>query len=51
LVRKAVGGLVREAGNKDRARLLSFLDRYAKMMPRVMLRYATKRLDPRPLPG
>ena len=46
LVRKAVGGLLREAGNKDRAGLLSFLDRYAKTMPRVMLRYATERLDP-----
>jgi 3-methyladenine DNA glycosylase AlkD len=46
LVRKAVGGLLREAGNKDRALLLNFLDRYAVTMPRVTLRYATERLDP-----
>lgn len=45
LVRKAVGGLLREAGNKDRARLLTFLDGYAQTMPRVTLRYATERLD------
>lgn len=46
LVRKAVGGLLREAGNKDRAQLLAFLDRYAPTMPRVTLRYAIERLDP-----
>jgi 3-methyladenine DNA glycosylase AlkD len=44
-VRKATGGLLREAGKKDRARLLSFLDEYATGMPRVMLRYAIERLD------
>jgi 3-methyladenine DNA glycosylase AlkD len=46
LVRKAVGGLLREAGNKDRTQLLTFLDRYAATMPRVTLRYASERLDP-----
>jgi 3-methyladenine DNA glycosylase AlkD len=45
LVRKATGGLLREAGKKDRARLVRFLDRYAATMPRVTLRYAIERLD------
>lgn len=44
-VRKATGGLLREAGKKDEAKLLSFLHTHAKTMPRVMLRYATERLD------
>jgi 3-methyladenine DNA glycosylase AlkD len=44
-VRKATGGLLREAGKKDKAKLLSFLDEHAQAMPRVMLRYATERLD------
>lgn len=44
-VRKATGGLLREAGKKDRAKLLSFLDEHAKTMPRVMLRYAIEHLD------
>jgi len=45
LVRKAVGGLLREAGKKDRTRLLRFLDRYAAVMPRVILRYAIEHLS------
>lgn len=44
-VRKATGGLLREAGKKDTAKLLSFLDEHGRTMPRVMLRYATERLD------
>jgi 3-methyladenine DNA glycosylase AlkD len=44
-VRKATGGLLREAGKKDPAQLLSFLDEHARTMPRVMLRYAIERLD------
>jgi 3-methyladenine DNA glycosylase AlkD len=44
-VRKATGGLLREAGKKDSPRLLSFLDEHAAAMPREMLRYATERLD------
>lgn len=44
-VRKATGGLLREAGKKDQQRLLSFLDEHAASMPREMLRYATERLD------
>jgi len=44
-VRKATGGLLREAGKKDTPQLLSFLDKHARTMPRVMLRYATERLE------
>jgi 3-methyladenine DNA glycosylase AlkD len=46
LVRKATGGLLREAGKKDEAKLLAFLDRHAATMPRVMLRYSVERLTP-----
>jgi len=45
LIHKAVGGWLREAGKKDRPRLLSFLDQYAATMPRVALRYAIEHLD------
>ena len=44
LIHKATGGWLREAGKKDRQRLLSFLDSYAATMPRTMLRYATEHL-------
>ncbi len=45
LIHKATGGWLREAGRKDRQRLLSFLDRHATTMPRTALRYATVHLD------
>jgi hypothetical protein len=45
LINKAVGGWLREAGKKDRKRLLSFLDKHAATMPRVALRYAIEHLD------
>ena len=45
LVQKAVGGWVREAGKRDPARLLEFLDRHAPSMPRTALRYAVDNLD------
>jgi hypothetical protein len=45
LIHKAVGGWLREAGKKDRRRLLRFLDKYATTMPCTMLRYAIEHLD------
>ena len=45
LIHKATGGWVREAGKKDRQRLLTFLDQHAATMPRTMLRYAIEHLD------
>jgi 3-methyladenine DNA glycosylase AlkD len=45
LVHKATGGWLREAGKKDRQRLLRFLDGYAATMPRTMLRYAIEHLN------
>ncbi len=46
LVRKAVGGWVREAGRHDRRQLRAFLDTHAATMPRVTLRRAVEHLDP-----
>ena len=45
LVQKAVGGLLREAGKKDKQKLLSFLDQHAGAMARVALSYAMEHLD------
>ncbi|HYJ79309.1 MAG TPA: DNA alkylation repair protein [Longimicrobiaceae bacterium] len=46
LIHKATGGWLREAGKKDRQRLLGFLDRHAATLPRTLLRYAIEHLDP-----
>jgi 3-methyladenine DNA glycosylase AlkD len=45
LVHKATGWMLRFAGEKDRQKLLGFLDRYAATMPRTLLRYSIERLD------
>jgi 3-methyladenine DNA glycosylase AlkD len=44
LINKATGWMLREAGKKDPQRLLSFLDKYAAIMPRTALRQAIERL-------
>jgi len=45
LINKAVGSWIREAGKKDKYRLLNFLDCHALTMPRITLRYAIEKLD------
>jgi len=45
LIHKATGWALRFAGDKDRPRLLAFLDRHAAAMPRVTLRYAVEHFE------
>jgi 3-methyladenine DNA glycosylase AlkD len=45
LIHKAAGWMLRAAGDVDRQKLLTFLDKHAASMPSVTLRYATEHLD------
>ncbi len=45
LVHKATGWMLRFAGDKDRKKLLAFLNDNAAVMPRTLLRYSIEKLD------
>jgi 3-methyladenine DNA glycosylase AlkD len=45
LIQKAVGSWLREAGKRDKDRLLAFLEKHAARMPRPILTNAMEKLD------
>jgi 3-methyladenine DNA glycosylase AlkD len=45
LVHKATGWMLRFAGDKNRKKLLEFLNKYAATMPRTLLRYSIEKFD------
>jgi 3-methyladenine DNA glycosylase AlkD len=46
LMHKASGWMLREVGKRNTKPLISFLNRYSKVMPRTMLRYSVEKLSP-----
>ncbi len=45
LIHKAVGWMLREMGKRDEKSLTDYLDAYACIMPRTMLRYSLEKLS------
>lgn len=45
LIHKATGWMLRFAGDKDKKKLLAFLDKYAATMPRTLLRYSIEKFE------
>lgn len=43
LMQKAIGWMLREAGKRDKSRLIAFLDQHHRQMPRTMLRYSIEK--------